>query len=319
MSVNHHVFIILVAFGLTLFIAGGAAAQGCCSPGSPATGGLEKGSLEFGQLRVLPSVDYTHLGTYINGTHEVDNTLGRKLDAWVYGLDVEYGIRSRLTIMASVSYSTRSRRLQGMSVDGTPISFDADTRGFGDLILLTKYRLLSWDLRSQREVDVGAGVKFPTGAYDIMHDGIKVSRDLLPGSGAYHMLLWSYFYQSFRPGPVGISLSLNYNLPGVSEDEYRYGQELNYVGGVVYELTDLVDLYAQVSGKWSGSDEFVGNELPGTGGHWLYLQPGINLKPWATISIYAVFQTPVYHNLNGTQLTPDAGLRIGSVIVFDPR
>jgi hypothetical protein len=259
------------------------------------------------------------MGTYVAGSREIENRLDRTLDAWIYGLDVEYGVNPRLTIMTSIGYSDRSRHLRIPSADGTTIRFDADARGFSDLILLAKYKIVGWTLQSQREIDVGAGVKFPTGDYSIMSDGVEVSRDMLPGSGAYHLLLWSFFYQSFRPGPVGVSLSLNYDFPGVSEDDYQYGQELNYVGGVVYELTDLLDLYAQVSGRWSGSDEFLGTELPSTGGHWLYAQPGINFKLSSSTSFYAIFQTPIFHDLNGTQLTPDAGLRIGSVVVFNTR
>lgn len=298
---------------------GFAAAQGCCSPGSPATGGLEKGGLEAGQFRLLPSITYAHLGKMISGNDELDNPFNRSMDAWAYAFDVEYGLTSRLTVLTSLNYNYRSRQFLAPAAGGGTIDFGGDANGFGDAILLSKFKLSSWNLQTQREIDVGIGVAFPTGAYDLKSGGVEVSRDLLPGSGAYRMIFWSFLYKSFRPGPVGLSMSLTYNRPGISEDDYRYASTLDYVAGVTYELTDLFDLYLQASGQWSGSDKYLGQELSGTGGSWVYAQPGLGVKPAPGVSFYAIYQTPVYHDLNGIQLTTDAGFKIGSVITLGSR
>ncbi len=310
---------LLTTFCLITLWTGLAAAQGCCSPGSPATGGLEKGGLEAKQLRILPTVSYTHLGKLISGSNEINNLSNHEINAWAYALDVEYGVTPRITVLTSLNYNYRSRRLEAQTAGGGTIDFDADADGLGDAVLLGKFKLSNWNLQSQREIDVGIGVGFPTGAYDLKSGGVKVSRDLLPGSGAYRMILWSFLYKSFRPAPVGISLSLTYNRPGTSEDDYRYAATLDYVAGVTYELTDLFDLYLQASGQWSGSDKYLGRERSGTGGSRAYAQPGIGVKPFPAVSFYAIFQTPVYHDLNGTQLTTDAGVKIGSVITLGAR
>jgi len=308
---------ILIALCFLAVTAGRPAAQGCCSPGSPATGGLEKGGLEVGQLRLLPSVHFTRLGRLVDGNSTIPNPSNRELDSWAYALDVEYGLTSRLTVMASMDYNYRSRRFQVLAVDGGTVSFDADAAGFGDLVILGKYKLSRWNLRTQREVDFGVGVGFPTGAYDEKDGGVRVSRDLMPGSGCYQLILWSFLYKSFRPGPLGVSLSFTYNRSGVAEDEYRCGASLDYVAGAIYELTDLFDVYVQASGRWSGTDKLFERELAGTGGHEVYLRPGLGLKPAPGVSFYAVFQAPVYYDLNGTQLVENFGLRIGSVVVWE--
>ena len=262
---NNVIRLFVLTCCLLAVFTGGAAAQGCCSPGAPASGGLEKGGLEAGQFRLIPSVNFTHLGKLVNGSTRINDPTDRELDAWAYALDVEYGLTSRFTVMTSVSYSNRSRRFQSLAPGGGAVSFDADASGFGDLVLLGKYKLSRWNLRTQREIDFGVGVGFPTGAYDEKEGGIRVSRDLMPGAGSYQLILWSFLYKSFRPGPVGVSLSFIYNRPGSAEDEYRYGASLDYVAGTTYELTDLFDLYLQASGRWAASDRLFDVELSGTG------------------------------------------------------
>ena len=294
-------------------------AQGCCSPGSPATGGLDTGGLPAGQIRISPSINFIHLGSAWNGSKKVEDELGRKLDAWNYALDLEYGLTSRLSLLLSLNYSFRSRELRGIAADGSTLNFDADTRGVGDLIALAKYQLLGWDLLSQRELDVGVGAKTPTGVYDLYENGIKVSRDLLPGSGAYHLMLWSFFYQSFRPRPIGLSLSAFYNQPTVSEDDYRYGPEFNYTAGFIYQTTTPIDIIAQLTGRWAGADQYLGRELPSTGGNWLYAQPGFNVRLGSYSSIQFLAQIPIYRDLNGTQLVPTVGFRVGGFFAINTR
>jgi hypothetical protein len=182
--------------------------------------------------------------------------------------------------------------------------------------LLAKFEIWGWDLQGQREIDIGAGVKLPTGAYDLEEDGVKISRDLLPGSGAYHLLLWSYLYKSFRPGPVGVSASAYFDLPATSTDDYRYGAGLNYTIGGLYETASRIDFLLQVSGRWAGPDEYAGRELPSTGGNWLYARPGLDVRISPSLVAYALADIPLHFDLNGTQLAPSLALRLGASIVL---
>lgn len=313
---NFFVRLMLVTLCLSVPAVKEAAGQGCCSPGSPAAGGFEKGGLETGQLRFLPSVSFTDMGKLVGGDKEIYDPSNRKMDAWEYELDVEYGLTSRFTILASTRYTYRSRRLRGVTPGGTPVSFDAQARGFGDLVVFGKYKLASWNLRTQREISIGAGAGFPTGAYDEKESGIRISRDLLPGTGSYQIILWSFFYRSFRPGPLGVSLSTTYKRAGVSADGYRYGATFECVAGAVYEINDPVGVSVRAGGRWVGTDKLPGLELAGTGGHEVYVQPGLEVKASTGVSFYALLRMPVYFNLNGTQLMQDYSVRIGGVLVW---
>ena len=111
--------IVLVAALLALVRVGNADAQGCCSPGSPATGALEKGGVLGGQIRISPSVYFIYLGESVSGSREVPDELGRKVEAWNYTIDLEYGVTSRLTLLTSFNYARRSRELTGIASDGS--------------------------------------------------------------------------------------------------------------------------------------------------------------------------------------------------------
>jgi hypothetical protein len=306
-------WIVLAAAVAMLFGADRAAGQGCCSPGSPATGGLETGASASGQLQIIPSINFITLGSAWSGSQRVEDELDRRIDAWNYALDVQYGLTSRLSLLLSMNYSARSRELSATTGDGAEIDFDAETSGFGDLVALAKFQLLGWDLASQSELDLGAGAKLPTGAHDLYDNGVKVSRDLLPGSGAYHFLVWSYFYKSFRPSPIGLSVSGYYDHPGVSDDGYQFGREINYTAGVIYQTNGSLDLVAQFAGRWAGADEYQGRELPSTGGNWLYAQPGLGVRLSLAVSIQLSAQIPIYRDLNGTQLAPSVGFQLAGV------
>jgi hypothetical protein len=306
----------LVGLGTLCVYPRNLCAQGCCSPGSPAAGGLEKGGALRGQIRISPLIYFVHMGQTFQGSDEVADEFDREVDAWNAGLDVEYGLTPRVTLLASMNYSMRSRQLISTTSAGTPVNFDADAHGLGDVTLLAKMQLTGWNLKSQREIDVGAGAKLPTGSYDLEEGGVRISRDLLPGSGAYHLILWTYYYKSFRPGPVGVSASAYFDLPATSTDDYRYGAGLNYLIGGLYETQSKADLLLQVNGRWADADQYLGRELPSTGGNWLYARPGVNLRVSPSFSAYVLVDIPLYYDLNGTQLAPSIAFRLGGVLVL---
>lgn len=247
----------------------------------------------------------------------VGDELARKVNAWIYNLDIEYGLTSRFSLMLSLNYAFKSRSFRALAGDGSALKFKASSKGVGDTFVLGKIQVLPWDVASQREFDIGIGARFPTGAYDLTDNGVRVSRDLQPGSGANHLMLWSYYYQSFRPKPVGVSLILFYTHPDLSEDGYRFGDELSYIAGILYQTSSVYDLLVQIRGRWAGRDAYDSRKLPSTGGTWLYVQPGVNIRFFRYSSFYVLLQLPVYRNVNGAQLSPSAGFRVGSYLGLD--
>jgi hypothetical protein len=55
--------------------------------------------------------------------------------------------------------------------------------------------------------------------------------------------------------------------------------------------------------RHTAPDKFGGADLPNTGGSWISLVPGLNIKVTDELTVRASGQFPVYRELTGTQLT----------------
>ena len=73
--------------------------------------------------------------------------------------------------------------------------------------------------------------------------------------------------------------------------------------GAGYRTDMILDFSLTVRFRSVTSDKFAGTEIPNTGGRWLSVVPGVNVKVLDDVAVRASGQLPVYRNLDGTQLT----------------
>ena len=59
------------------------------------------------------------------------------------------------------------------------------------------------------------------------------------------------------------------------------------------------------------ADKIDGSKVAGTGGNWIYLNPGLSIDINNNFSINASGELPLYRNLKGTQLTNSYRFNIG--------
>ncbi len=201
------------------------------------------------------------------------------------------GVTPRLTAFATLPVLAH-RRIESRS--GTTRSDPA----VGDLTLLGRYTLW-WDdyaPLSTRRAAFLAGVKLPTGADRF---GAETFDPILGGVATWafdrHEIDLDALYtvstqrNGFRQGD-----RFRYDLA------YRYRLWPSRFGKRLLQLNGLLEL----NGQWSDGDGQDGRQVVDSGGHVLYLAPGLQLaaKTWI---LEASFQVPVAQDLHGSQVEQD--------------
>jgi hypothetical protein len=97
--------------------------------------------------------------------------------------------------------------------------------GLGDMVLSASYNLLnSYDSTASnftQSLLVGAGVKFPTGAYRAIENGLTVNQNFQLGTGSTDLLF--NLIHTLRYKKTGINTEFTYNFNTTNQDEYRFG------------------------------------------------------------------------------------------------
>lgn len=222
---------------------------------------------------------------------------------------IAYGFTERWTGIAVVPYVSKD-----LDLDIGGARRRRGDAGIGDVTLLGKYRLWTRDepgARTTRLSMIG-GASLPTGADDAA-DGLgRLPRGLQVGRGTLDPMVgltatrWTPFW----------ALSANAVYRAGGEDEgYEFGDSLRY--DLAYEhaiwprelpeegLPDYLYAIVELNGEVVGRDRSLGAVQGSTGGHVVYLSPGLQfITP--RYAIEAGVQIPVATEMNGLQPEPEA-------------
>ncbi|MFK7904342.1 MAG: hypothetical protein AB8B69_04415, partial [Chitinophagales bacterium] len=155
--------------------------------------------------------------------------------------------------------------------------------------------------------------KLPTGRSDFLDEnGLVLPADLQPGTGAVDGILWSAFnkYHVFKKN-LTLTAVATLRLTGSNDrfnglQKYEFGDEFQLFFGfsdryVVGKL--LIDPLLMFRYRWVAPDKAFDNEIPSTGGNWIYFVPGVNIGFNPNFSLRLSGDIPLYRKLVGTQLT----------------
>jgi hypothetical protein len=300
--------LLVVIIHVSLFItATHSFGQSCCAPGTSPLGALEQGSILEKQLQIGFFYEFYSAERAIEGTDEVFDPQDRRSKSQIASLSASAGIIPRVSASLVVPFQSRKRRQIATGMNEV-VKFSLLGRGIGDIAVMGKWNLIPFDVRNQREVTMGLGVKFPTGSNEQERNGVRVPVDLQPGSGAWDGLSQVYLLQGFQKlNIVGSSL---FRYTGSNDIGYRFGNELLYLAGLRYSLSDGVGILGQLKGRVVDSDtRYKGTPqeetVPSTGNHRLHLSPGIRYRPTSNLWFQASFQYPIYQWVKGNQLATD--------------
>lgn len=215
--------------------------------------------------------------------------------------------------------------------------------GIGDLSLLGQWRFLN-NQASGTQLAALLGIKAPTGkTSERDNDGERFDAEFQPGSGSWDGLFGLAFTQRF--GKISFDTSVLYTLVTEGVLDTDLGDRLNYGIALSYRLTGdavqgpmyagakhdhgdghthvhaepssgpALDLIVELNGEWHDKQETAGERDQNSGGHTLYIAPGLRLSQdkW---SAFASVGIPVVNNLNGIQSEADWRLVSGVTIGF---
>ena len=305
------IFLLAKAFGpSTLF------AQACCSGGVPISSNLGLISKESGQLQIQLTYDYNTLRDLMTFSERLDDD-SRTRNTHSLLLESSYDFSETFSISTLFSW-VRQERIISTLIMTEDITIN---QGPGDAILLFRYKVLGKKEGSRSQLIMGAGPKFPLGRADYTDSrGIILPADLQPGTGAWDAMLWGNYSLQRIMGRDNLSFNMNATTRLTTTNDryngrqaYKFGNEFQFQAGFQDRFllgSLLVDPMLILRYRTVGIDKVNGNDFDNTGGHWLYLRPGININPAQHTAIRIMGDIPLYRWLSGIQLTTSYRLAI---------
>ena len=249
----------------------------------------------------------------IEGVHNTDA-------AYIASLAGQYGVTDDFSIGVVAPYVLRYGIREGEVDHGdTHTHILGDARGFGDLVVSAKYRVLS---RVEDDFSLAfiAGVKAPTGETEevsLGHDHNLFETEFQPGSGS-----WDPHFgiaAGKNSGPFSVDGNVRYTVATKGDQDTNLGDKFAYNLGLSYRIGEgahthddgtferhhALDLIVEFNGLW-GERQRVGDFIdPHSGGTQLFVSPGLRYSsPWGWNSFVSV-GFPVYEDLNGIQNETD--------------
>ena len=308
------IFYLLFLFTLSTF------SQTCCSGGVPLSNNLGLPNEGKGVFVMGLNYDYNNLNTLNAGTEKLDDNSRQRITNSIL-LNLGYAFTDRLSIETLFTWVNQSRTITQFGNENV-----TETSGFGDAILLVKYSMP--DLLGKRTIlNIGVGTKVPFGKSDILSDqGIQLTADLQPGSGAWDGLGWLSVSKqmNFRPSAT-VSATATYRFTGVNDSylnnaaTYEFGNEIQTNLGYTDQFILLNTLFNPgliFKYRKAFEDKIDNVGIPNTGGEWVFIRPELGVKLSSQMNMVSRVELPLYSNVVGTQLTPTVRFTIGISIKF---
>ena len=247
---------------------------------------------------------------------------------------VAYGLADDLTLSLRLPYVSRHDIREGHKHDHhdpAEVHYRGDASGFGDISALAQWRFLN-NSASQTEAALLLGVKAPTGRTNVEDDhGENFEAEFLPGSGAWDGMFGLALTQ--RVGAWSFDASGLYTLIGKGEFDTDLGDRVHYNVAASYRIMGstphphegvtprghnhggAIDLVLELNGEWHDYQETDGEEDRNSGGHTLYIAPGVRISegPWSGFVSVGI---PLVDEVNGIQSDPDFRVVTGASVGF---
>ncbi len=274
---------------------------------------------------------YTMLNSAYKGTKDVTPAVKPKEEYWTTEVTGFYSIAEDLMLLATIPL--RKNTVDGhlhVHSDGD-IEVEAlkgDVSGLGDIALLGRYTFLKKHTIDTTTTIAGLfGVKLPTGKTDgKTSDGAEfLDAHLQLGTGATDFL----FGLSFNHAIQRLSLSANIldaiHTEGKAGDKtYQFGNIINYDVTGKYRIHpgELAPernqwfLALGINGELRDKEKEGDVTVDNSGGHTIYLTPGVQVVATSHWVVEALYYHPIYHDLYGTQTGENYKASAGVTYLF---
>lgn len=228
----------------------------------------------------------------------------RQLDVLALPVVGVYGITAKAAVLMKLPYIDKDLRTVGGLKRGD--------QGIGDLTILGKYRIFAKNYKgaTSRFALIG-GLELPTG-----DDEERDSTGVLPpplqlGSGSVDFIAGGLYTFASLDQEWDANFQYKFNREA---NDFEFGDVFNYnlayLRRVWPRLPPETGIYTQwnalleLNGGFARRNESRGNAVAASGGHTLFLSPGIQFVAQQIIFEFS-FQYPIVEDLNGDQLETD--------------
>ena len=277
--------------------------------------GLSASSNYFG---ILPNTKWNFAGvryqyrSYHTEHASILNESGKVLSDEFYSTTQFWGRYSpikRIQLFAFVPYNIYNQRKDGVK---------NTLNGIGDISLMANYVLLNkadnntgnW----KHLLQVGAGVKFPTGKSGISKNDQEIDPDFQSGTGSFDFPFTGTYIISYKKW--GINTELGYSLNLENDQSYKYGNRLSTSMNLFYQGNlKSVSLIPSIglSNEQMEHDKKNSIAYPFTGGNALYLNTGIEIA-FKRFSLGALIQQPLSQNIGDGKIKSNS--RYSSSLIY---
>lgn len=289
--------------------------QTCCSGGVPLSNNLGlpnegKNSWIFGL-----NYDYNNLNTLKSGTERLEDNSRLRITNSIL-LNTSYSFTDKFSAELLLTWVNQTRTIRQFGNENF-----TETSGIGDAVLLFKYAIQNI-LGENTLLNLGIGTKVPLGKSDLISkQGIQLTADLQPGSGAFDGIGWLSLSKKLKSKPSALIFgNLSYRLTGVNDSylnntsTYEFGNELQVNLGYSDQFLLYKTLFSpKLTFKYRKAlrDKINNNYLPNTGGEWVFVRPELSSEITSNIVLNSKIELPIYSYVDGTQLSPTLRLTVG--------
>lgn len=261
----------------------------CDACGCSASGGsMGFGSMlnnNFAGLRYLKQSYTSRDGIFANSPWMDENF--NTVQAWA-----RIPVTEKIQISALVPYHFNERKL----TSGTE-----NIAGLGDITIMALYTVFETQKDSTfftHKINLGGGVKLPTGKFTEANNLGSVNQSFQLGTGSWDFPVVSEYVIKHKN--LGLNTTLNYIFKTENSKNYQYGDQFNYAGTFFY-LFDLKSVQivpqAGLAGEVYQTNKQYSLGLPNTAGDILFSKFGIEAgKDKFSVGINAML--PINQNLS---------------------
>lgn len=261
----------------------------CDACGCSASGGsMGFGSMlnnNFAGLRYLKQSYTSRDGIFANSPWMDENF--NTVQAWA-----RIPVTEKIQISALVPYHFNERKLTTGA---------ENIAGLGDITVMALYTVFETQKDSTfftHKINLGGGVKLPTGKFTEANNLGSVNQSFQLGTGSWDFPVVSEYVIKHKN--LGLNTTLNYIFKTENSKNYQYGDQFNYAGTFFY-LFDLKSVQivpqAGLAGEVYQTNKQYSLDLPNTAGDILFGKFGIEAgKDKFSIGINAML--PINQNLS---------------------
>ncbi len=281
-------------------------------------------SVQFIELDDISDEVLEAAATADEDVHSVDSLFSASAN-------LAYGLTDDLTIGLTMPYVDRSNVREAHNDMGVgEAELAGDSNGVGDLTLFGQYR---FHQSEKQDAAIIMGIKTPTGETGVKEiEGGLFEAEQQPGSGSWDPFLGLAYNRNW--GDIGFSGNVLYTFVTEGTQDTDLGDIFNYNLALSYRTTipegghdhhdhahqakiiDYIDMVVELNGDSRQRVNIGGESEEHSGGHSLYLSPGLRVGLGHTVSLFTSVGIPIVNDLNGIQSEPDYRVIGGMSITF---